>query len=158
MSKSAHKTIHNNSRERLHNIWYLMHYRCNNHKFHEYHNYGGRGIHVCEEWTGVDGYFRFKEWALKNGYDKHLTIDRINVDGNYEPQNCRWITKAKQNTNKRTNVLVEFNGEVKSLAEWSEVYNIPYKTLHRRLKLGWSIENAITRPIRVANHIKQNDG
>lgn len=152
------RVVDYDSKERLHNIWYLMHYRCNNPKFHEYNNYGGRGIQVCDEWENIEGYFNFKKWALNNGYADNLTIDRINVDGNYEPSNCRWIPKIEQAGNKRTNRFIKFNGHTATIAEWSRITNIPYKTLHRRLQSGWGVEDALTKPVRAARRIKENDG
>jgi hypothetical protein len=88
-------------RERLYNIWLHVKDRCLNPNCDSYHNYGGRGITVCEEWR--NSYQTFREWALQNGYSDELTIDRLNVNGNYEPSNCRWLTRKEQNTNKRTN-------------------------------------------------------
>ena len=158
MSNVARNISHGDSEERLYNIWYLMHYRCENPKFRKYDNYGGRGIEVCEEWANIEGYIKFKEWALNNGYTENLTIDRINVNGNYEPANCRWITKTEQAGNKRTNRLIEFNGHIETMAEWSRVTGVPYKTLHRRIQSGWSIKDALTKPIRAVHHIKRNDG
>lgn len=92
------RTSHGDSRTKLYKRWTAMHQRCENHKNDSYHNYGGRGISVCEEWSD---YGAFKEWALVNGYEDGLTLDRIDVDGNYEPSNCRWTTYSVQLSNRR---------------------------------------------------------
>lgn len=86
-------------RERLHRIWQDMKTRCYNPKHESYKNYGGRGITVCEEWR--KDFTAFYLWAIEHGYDKSLSIDRINNDGNYEPNNCRWATTKEQAKNKR---------------------------------------------------------
>lgn len=138
------------SRERLHNIWYLMKYRCEDPTSPSYDRYGGRGINVCDEWdNGDDGYFAFKKWSLANGYSKDLTIDRINNNGNYSPDNCRWVDMFVQSNNKRNNRTIEYNGEIHNLKQWSVISGIPYKVLHARLnRYGWDFEKAITQPLR----------
>ena len=139
------------SRERIHNIWYLMKYRCEDPTSPAYNNYGGRGIKVCEEWGNGDaGYFAFKQWAMDNGYSENLTIDRIDNDGDYSPENCRWVDVYEQANNKRNNHYIEYNGETHTLKQWSDIVGIPYKTLHNRVKsLGWDFQRAITQPVRV---------
>jgi hypothetical protein len=84
-----------------------MHTRCTNHKAKDYKYYGERGITICEEWNGENGYENFSKWARENGYEENLTIDRIDVDGIYEPSNCRWVTQAEQNRNKRKQTVSE---------------------------------------------------
>ena len=94
----------------------------------------------------MHSYEAFKEWALNNGYSDELTLDRINVDGNYCPENCRWITNKEQQNNKRNNVLYTYNGETKTLAEWSESLGICYKTLQKRI-IKWGVDKAFSTPL-----------
>lgn len=101
---------------------------------------------MCPEWE--EGFDSFKEWAKSSGYNDMLSIDRINVNGDYEPSNCRWATQMEQSNNIRTNVMVECNGEDYTIAELSRKYQIPYKTLWYRFSRGWSVENAVTTPLR----------
>lgn len=104
----------NKNATRLYGIWENMRARCGNKKNPNYKDYGGRGITVCDEWSE---YTAFKNWALKNGYNPSLTIDRIDVNGNYCPENCRWATQKEQCRNTRFNHLLTYNGETKTLAE-----------------------------------------
>lgn len=136
---------HGDTKTRLYNTWLNMRARCNRKSSKRYEDYGGRGIKVCDEWQR--SYESFKEWALSNGYSEDLTIDRINVDGNYEPDNCRWITNKDQQNNKRNNAIYSFNGETLTLAQWSEKLGICYKTLQKRIE-KWGIEKAFTTPLR----------
>ena len=118
---------------RLYSIWKSMRHRCYSEKHRSYNNYGGRGIKVCEEWLGENGFLAFVKWAENNGYSDSLTIDRINVDGNYCPDNCRWITFKENQNNKRDNRYIFYNGETKTLAQWAEEYNMTQCELKRRL-------------------------
>lgn len=131
---------------RLYSIWNNMKERCYGVNCKDYPDYGGRGIQVCDEWK--QNYSIFKEWALQNGYNDMLSIDRINVDGNYEPSNCRWATSSMQANNKRTSRVIQFRGETHTLSEWSKILQINVVTLHSRLSRGWSIEEALTKPIK----------
>jgi hypothetical protein len=115
---------------RLYNIWTQMNQRCINQKLDHYGSYGGRGITVYEAWKKFE---IFADWAKKNGYKDGLTIDRIDVNGNYEPGNCKWSTDVEQQRNKRNNRYITINGETKTVAEWAEISGLPYKTLQRRL-------------------------
>lgn len=130
---------------RLKTIWTNMKSRCNNPNVKAYPRYGGRGIEVCREWS--DSFKAFEKWALENGYSENLTIDRIDVNGNYCPENCRFVTYTENNQNRRDNVLLEFNGEVHCLTEWSRIMGIGQSVLTNRLKRGWSVAKASTYPV-----------
>lgn len=134
-------TTHNSSKTRLYKIWGGMKERCFRAKHTHYKDYGGRGITVCEEWKGEDGFYSFREWALKNGYSDNLTLDRIDNNGNYEPMNCRWITVKEQMNNKRTSHFVIANGDKMTVAQCSQKYNIPKSTIIWREKHGRNILN-----------------
>lgn len=125
---------HGDSQSKLYGIWLAMRRRCYLESSSDYKNYGGRGISVCVKWFME--YKLFKEWSLENGYEEGLTLDRINVDGNYEPSNCRWISRVEQGRNKRSTVYLDLNGETKSLQEWSDEYGLPYKTVRERYRKG----------------------
>lgn len=138
----------NSEFHRLYIIWKGMKSRCNNQNGQKYKDYGGRGISVCEEWNE---YMNFKDWALSNGYRSNLTIDRIDVNGNYEPNNCRWSDAVTQMNNMRTNTHIEYNGVVHTIAELARKYNLKQNTLIRRLNLGWSVDDALNKPVREVN-------
>lgn len=135
-------TTHGMSSSRIYSIHNAMNERCFNSNTIEYHNYGGRGITVCDEWKGRKGFENFAKWAFENGYADNLSIDRIDVNGKYEPSNCRWITHKEQCNNTRFNKIIEYQGEKHTLKEWSEILKIPYKRLKRRLDLGWDVKKA----------------
>jgi hypothetical protein len=97
---------------------------------------------MCDEWLD---YQTFKRWALANGYKDNLTIDRIDVNGDYEPNNCRWVTNKENANNKRTNRYLEYQGQVKTMTEWAEEYHIKVGTLWARLNKGWTIEKALNK-------------
>lgn len=131
---------------RLYNIWSRMKQRCFNKKYHGYHYYGGRGITVCKEWLD---YLPFHNWAMSNGYENNLTLDRKDNNRNYEPGNCRWITHKEQQNNKSSNVVIEFNGKKLNSTQWSIELGFTRGVLYGRLnKLGWSIERALTTPLK----------
>ena len=126
------------------NIWRAMKERCYNSKCEAYHNYGGRGIIVCDEW--LHNFKAFYDWSITNGYRDDLTIDRIDVNGNYEPSNCRWVTRLTQANNQRTNHLITYKGETHTMAEWAKIKHISYGALRQRLYRKWSIEKALNTP------------
>lgn len=127
----------------LYAIWNGIKQRCRNSNHKSYHNYGGRGIHMCDEWA--DKYETFYCWAINTGYKKGLEIDRINNDGNYEPNNCRWVDRKTQANNRRNVVFYTIKGATKSLPEWCREYGQDYYLVRQRVyKLGWSIEDALS--------------
>lgn len=196
---------HNMANTRLYNIWRSMKGRCYTKSNTMYKHYGNRGITVCNEWRGKNGFINFYNWSMENGYNPNTkgtecSIDRIDVNGNYEPDNCRWVDSYAQANNKTNTVRHEINGEYLTIREISEKYNFPYKllkgridnketvyqalygdhdigtklkfngetktliewsritgikpiTIHARLRRGWSVEDALTKPIRKSNRI-----
>ena len=130
---------------RLYRTYNHMKDRCYRQNDKRYCDYGGRGIVLCEEWK--NDYLEFKNWALTNGYRDDLTIDRIDNDGNYCPQNCRWVDTFVQQNNKRNNRLLTFNGETKTLSQWSRECGLKITTIYMRVyQYGWTIEEALTTP------------
>lgn len=134
-------TTHNLCRTRVYEIYIGMLRRCYNTNREFYYRYGGRGISVCEEWR--NDFKAFYDWAMNNGYEEHLTIDRINNDGNYEPNNCRWITRGEQTSNMSRNKFFTYNGETKIISEWARILGIPQTTLYRRIKQNRPIQEII---------------
>lgn len=130
---------------RLFYIWESMKSRTQNQHNKSYCYYGGRGIKVCDEWR--DSFEAFRDWALANGYQDDLTIDRKDVDGDYEPSNCQWATSKEQQNNRRSNHLITFNGETHTIKQWSEIIGINKGTLGDRIAHGWTIERALTEPV-----------
>lgn len=133
---------------RLYYIWRDMKKRCYNPNNKGYKNYGGRGINVCKEW--LDDFQNFYNWSIANGYDDKAkygvcTIDRIDVNGNYEPSNCRWVDMKIQSRNRRDNVNVTINRQTHCLKDWCKILNLNYLTVHKRINnLHWSVEKALT--------------
>lgn len=123
---------HGMTRTRLHNIWTAMKQRCYYPNHISFNSYGGRGIIVCDEWK--NDFMSFYNWAMENGYEDGLSIDRIDVNGNYEPNNCRWANNYIQSNNKTNNRYIKYNGEVKTLREWSDILGINYNTLRTQTK------------------------
>ena len=118
---------HGKSNTRIYDIWCAMKQRCYYKKNSYYPNYGGRGIKVCDEW--LEDFMNFYNWAMKNGYDDTLSIDRIDVNGNYEPSNCRWTTIKEQANNTTRNRYIEYNGKIKTLSQWADELGVNYSTL-----------------------------
>jgi len=143
-------STHHESKTRLYEIWHGMKQRCNNTNSKDAHNYSMRGISVCDDWN--NSFENFRDWALSNGYDDSLTLDRIDVNGMYSPDNCRCATAKEQARNTRCNHLLEFNGITKSIADWADEYGMKYCTLHKRIVKGWSVQKALTTPVK---HIKK---
>lgn len=122
------------SNRRMYAIYRAMILRCYNPNIKGFSDYGGRGIEVCEEWRSENGFDVFYEWAIQNGYEENLTIDRIDVNRNYKPSNCRWVTNLKQQNNRRNNIMLTYDGKTQSLKEWSRELNINYSAMHWRWK------------------------
>jgi hypothetical protein len=122
-----------------------MRFRCNNPNAAWYRIYGGRGIRVCEEWNSFES---FQEWALANGYTDNLTIDRIDCNGHYCPENCRWATNIEQSNNKRNNRFVTAFGETKTLSQWAadRRSTVSRGSIEKRIHRGMSPEMAISLP------------
>lgn len=134
-------------RHRLHGVLRMAKKRCEDPSCEFYHNYGARGIKVCDEWQGSDGLDRFYRWAMSHGYKQGLTLDRIDNNKGYSPDNCQFVTRKYQSNNKRNNVYFTFDGVTKTLAEWCEYYKVPYGRVEARLtKMGWDIEDALFTP------------
>lgn len=141
------KTKHGGEGTTLYRIWHNMKVRCLNPNSDAYPDYGGRGITICNEWKNDFGAFR--EWALSNGYKDGLSIDRKENDKGYSPDNCRWTTMKEQCNNRRSNLYIEYNGEVRTAAQWAEIKGIPSNILRRRIQvLGWKVEKALETPVK----------
>ena len=154
--RTMHVT-HGGSKERLHGVWNSIKGRCYNPNCEAYKNYGGRGIKMCEEWKS--NYESFKKFAIEKGYNENskrgeYTIERIDVNGNYEPDNCILIPIEKQFCNKTNNHVLTFKNETKTVSEFARDYNIQKDTLLERLKAGWSVEDALLTPVRKMNRVK----
>ena len=136
---------HGLAKTRPYQIWSNMKRRCYNHTDSEYKNYGGRGIKICDEW--LEDFVSFYEWAQSSGYNDFLTIDRKDVDGDYCPENCRWVTMRVQCNNKTDNHNITYNGETHTLSQWSEILDVNYYTLRSRINiLGWDAKRAFETP------------
>lgn len=137
----VHDLYYNN--KKLYGIYSGIKERCLNSNNKAYSNYGGRGIKICDEWK--NDFKVFYDWAMSNGYQENLTIDRIDVNGNYEPNNCRWITRKEQSRNKRNTIYITYKNETKPLIIWCELLNLPYAKVKYRLKhLNWNAEKAFS--------------
>lgn len=135
--RETRKTVHASHgmrRTRLYSTWTNMKTRCYNPDVPGFKNYGGRGITVCEEWKS--DFVNFYNWAVKTGYNDELTIERVDVNGNYEPENCMWIGAEEQSKNRRVNIYIELNGKTETLREWCNKLGLPYKIVHQRMKRG----------------------
>lgn len=141
-TENNHIIKHGDSRERLYSIWRHMVYRSTNPGEPNAKYYVNKLGHcVCEEWE--NDYFKFKEWALNNGYNDNLTLDRIDVNKGYSPDNCRWSDIVTQNNNKSNNRLITYNSETKTLSEWARDTGIRPETISDRLSRGWTVGQAL---------------
>ena len=134
---------------RLYKVFSTMHQRCENPNCDHYDRYGGRGIYICKEWSGENGFFNFREWAMNNGYNPdapkgECTINRIDNDGPYSPDNCEWVNMKTQMNNTSINRYITYNGETHTVSDWANILGIKFSTLENRLCNGWSIEKALS--------------
>ena len=139
--RCKHGDCKKGEKSKLYRMWDNMMTRCYRRSYTGYHRYGGRGITVCDEWRTFAG---FKQWALKNGYREDLQIDRRDVNCSYCPENCRFVTPKRQARNKRNTVYIEFGGVRATLIDFCDLFLVPYKTAHRRLKKGWPIVRVLS--------------
>lgn len=158
MSKS-----HGMTNTRIYKMWHNMRSRCKNPNATKYYLYGGKGISVCKEWD--KNFIAFYNWAMNNGYNDNLTIDRINPNKDYCPENCRFATYKEQNSHLKTTVLITFNNKTHTISEWSEITKISIKCLQARYQRKWSIERMLNektnktpkRDLRTGKFIKGGD-
>lgn len=121
---------HKMSGTRLYDIWQGIKSRCYKKHDTRYDRYGGRGIIVCDEW--LNDFKSFYDWAISNGYNENLTIDRIDNNGNYEPQNCRWATMKEQCNNRSSNIAITIGNTTKNIMQWCEIFKVDYKKVYAR--------------------------
>lgn len=147
--KVGRRKIHGLSEESntgIYKSWAHMKQRCLNPNNKSYPRYGGRGIRICDEWMDVKNFY---DWAVNNGFREGLTLERIDLDGNYEPSNCCWADRKVQNNNKSSNVLIAYRGKEKTLAQWADELGFNYGTLYSRIQgRGWDVIKAFETPVR----------
>lgn len=137
-------TTHGMSGTKLYKVWRDILSRCENPNAENYERYGGRGIKVCEEWHKFEP---FKEWALSHGYSVGLSIDRIDVNGDYTPSNCKWATRIEQQNNRRDSTKLTCFGESHTIPEWERITGIKRSTIRSRIRLGWPVEKVLEHGI-----------
>lgn len=153
-------TTHNMRHTKLYEIWCSMRARCETKRNKAYKWYGERGISVCKEWLGKDGFINFYNWSMENGYKDGLTIDRIDTNGNYEPSNCQWATMKEQANNTRRNIVISYKGENKTLTELCEEYGLKYNIMYNRitkLELPFEVAMSIKGFHKAMYHGKETD-
>lgn len=137
---SKRSKTHGSSYTRLYSIWTGMKQRCFNKKIKSYKYYGAKGIRVCDEWLDFS---IFKQWSLSNGYTDELSIDRIDSNGDYCPENCRWVTLSEQKRNMSTNSFITYNNETHTVAEWARIVGMNDSSLSWRKRNGWTNKECI---------------
>lgn len=147
------KDISKETKQKLCSVLCDIRRRCLNPDYKYFYLYGERGISVCAEWLGKDGQKNFREWAVNNGYEKGLTIDRIDNNKGYSPDNCRWATAKEQSYNRRSNKLITIHGKTQTVTEWAKETGMPIGTLQNRLRYGWE-EDRLLEPKQV--HLKMS--
>lgn len=147
---SKKKNIFMGSDSKLYRTWSGIKSRCFDQNSHNYHNYGGRGITMCDEWK--NDYNTFKKWALHNGYDesggRDCSIDRIDTNGNYDQYNCKWSTAKEQANNTRRNTFIEYDGVEYTLSQLADKAGLNYSTFMSRYSRGWDIDKILNCPVR----------
>lgn len=143
---TARSTKHGHRNTGTYRSYCSMLTRCHNSSLPSYKAYGGRGIAVCERWQGDNGFQHFLEDMGER--PQGFTLDRIDVNGHYTPENCRWASRKLQNRNKRSNHVLTHGGESRCVMEWSDLTGIHWQTIISRLRLGWSVEQALTQPVK----------
>lgn len=142
-NRRASAITHGLSKGRLYKRWGYMKTRCNNKNNKEYHNYGDRWINVCERWGKFENFYE----DMKDGFKIELTLDRVDNEKGYSKENCRWISQKENSNNTRMNRYIAYKGVTKTMKQWSESYDIPYKSFWYRLNAGWSVEKALTTKV-----------
>jgi hypothetical protein len=146
IGKRGFQTKHGLRNHPLYAIWLQMKQRCYNENNASYPGYGGRGISVCSEWK--DDFAVFYDWAINSGWQKGLSIERVDFNGNYEPSNCTWIPMSEQSKNTRLTHKITFNGETHSVGSWAKIIGISESTLRFRLRSrNYTIEEALSKPV-----------
>ncbi len=141
---SKQSTKHGMADTRIYKIWRNMKQRCSNPNATKYEIYGGKGIKVCDEWLK---FMNFYNWSIANGYNDNLSIDRIDGDKDYTPENCRWVTYKVQGNNTEQNHILTYRGKTQNITQWAEELEIDSNTLNTRISRGWNIEKALTTPV-----------
>lgn len=133
---------------KIYSVWQNMKQRCDNPYYIDYDYYGGRGIKVCKEWYDP---VNFIDWALSHGYEEGLSLDRIDNNKGYSPENCRFVTHKEQMRNIRTNRMITYNGETHCINEWAEITGMRHSVIKARLRAGWQPEQIFTVPVSSSN-------
>lgn len=142
---TTHGATKGRKAKKLYSVWAGILARCNNPGSAEFQYYGGKGVTVCKGWE--NDYSAFEKWALTNGYEEGLSIDRIDVNGDYCPENCRWATDIEQANNKTTNKFLEAFGERHTIAEWARKLDVTYNSLYYSLsKNAWDLTKVVVGP------------
>lgn len=138
------RTTHGESTSRIYRIWRDILRRCEDPRRRGYADYGGRGITICDEWKT---YETFRDWSLANGYAEDLSVDRIDNNKGYCPENCQWTNDITQANNKRNNVVIAIDDKTLTMAQWSRETGIPYSALQHRIAMGWEPKDAVMTPL-----------